>query len=497
MAAADGGHGAALAAIVRGMVVALVGSVVGGGLGFLFLVVMAHVMPQARFGLLVLAVNILALGSVLGVAGADYATIRYVAAADTPGRKRGAMATPLVLVLGFNTITALVLLSVARPVAVHVLGQPEMTTPLRVLAPVLPLTVTAMMLSAAISGLEQARGELVRKVAEQGGRVAFSPLLYVLGLGVAGAVGGMVAAAALAVIGVAALLWRTMPRGGSIEWISARKVIAFSWPQTIANVAGQLWLNAAVIALAHYEGARAVALWGAAIAIARLPALVYNAFTFRFSPTVSRLWERQELDQLAELLRSVTRWVAIMAVPLYAVAIALAHPLLHVYGSRYGGGATVLVLIAIAVLVDSLAGPNDRALIMTGRVKLEMAANVATAVVMTGVSIALTAAYGLTGAAAGLIAYNVIVNGLKAFLVWRTLHMNSFSRGVAAPIAAAAAAAAITVGVQHALGLGSSLPGTAALVILLLLVYVFVLVRVIGISSADRSALRLAVGRRA
>lgn len=492
MSETDAAHGAALAGIVRGMAVALLGSVLGGGLGFLYLVVMAHVMPQHAFGLLVLAVNILTLGSVLGVAGADYATIRYVAAASDPGHKRGAMLTPLALVVAFNAVVALLLLAAAQPIAVHVLAEPSMTTPLRVLAPVLPLTVTAMMLSAAISGLEQARGEFARKIVEQGGRIVFSPLLYVAGLGVAGAIGGMVAAAGLAVVAVGLVLWRQLPRGGQTRWLEPRKVISFAWPQTLANVSGQLWLNAAVIALAHFEGARAVALWGAAIAIARLPALVYNAFTFRFAPTISRLWEAEELPELARLLKSVTRWVAIMAVPLYAVAITLAHPLLHVYGTKYGGGATVLVLVAVAVLVDSLAGPNDRALIMTGRVKLEMLANVTTAVVMTGVSIALTAAWGLTGAAAGLIAYNILVNGLKALLVWRTLHMNSFSAGMVGPLAAAAIAGAVTVGVQHVAGLGSSLPATAALGVLLIALYAIVLVRVIGISEVDRRALRLA-----
>jgi O-antigen/teichoic acid export membrane protein len=493
VAEADGGHGKALAAIVRGMVVALVGSVLGGGLGFLFLVVMAHQMPQHRFGLLVLAVNILTLGSVLGVAGADYATIRYVAAASEPGRKRGAMWTPLLLVLAFNVLIALVLVVVAHPVAVHVLDQPEMTNPLRMVAVVLPLTVAAMMLSAALSGMETARGELVRKVAEQGGRIVFSPILYAVGLGVVGAIGGMALAAVLAVVAVGALLQRRLPRGGTTQWLEPKKVISFAWPQTLANVAGQLWLNAAVIALVHFEGARAVALWGAAIAIARLPALVYNAFTFRFSPTISRLWEEQDLDELSALLKSVTRWVAIMAVPLYAIAIVLAHPLLHVYGARYAGGATVLVLIAVAVLVDSLAGPNDRALIMTGRVKLEMAANVSTAVVMTAVSIALTWAWGLDGAAAGLIAYNVMVNALKALLVRRTLNMNSFSGGMLRPIAAAAIAGAITLGIEQLTSLGSSLAGAAVLAIVLLLLYVLVLLRVLGVSEVDRSALRLAL----
>lgn len=493
MAEADGGHGAALAAIVRGMVVALVGSIVGGGFGFLYLVVMAHVMPVREFGLLVLAVNLLNLGSAFGTAGADYAAIRYVAAADTPGRKRGAMATPLALALALNSLVALVVIALAHPIAVHLLGQHGFATPLRVLALVLPLTVAADLLSSAVSGLELARGELVRKVVEQGGRIAFSPLLWAVGLGLSGAVAGLLAAAGLATVAVGVLLLRVLPRGGRTEWVPAREVISFAWPQTLANVAGQLWLTVAVVALAHYADARAVALWGAAAAIARLPALVYNAFTFRFSPTIARLWEQRSLDELSALLKSVTRWVAILAVPLYAVAIALAHPLLHVYGTRYSGGATALVLIALAVMIDSLAGPTDRALIMTGRVKLEMTANVSTALVMVAVSVALTSVYGLTGAAIGLIAYNVLVNALKTLLVWRTLRMNPLSGGMLGPLLAAAVAGAATVGVQHALGLGSSLPGTAGLAVLLLVLYAVLLLRVVGISAVDRSALRLAV----
>lgn len=490
---ATSGHDAALAAIVRGMIVALVGSVVGGGLGFLFLVVMARVMNQGGFGVLVLAVNLVNLGAAFGVAGADYATIRYVAAAGSPGQKRGAMATPLVLVLALNVAVALLVVAFARPIGDRLLAPDGHTGTMRAIALVLPLTVTAAMLSAAVSGLEQARGELVRKVTEQGGRIVFAPLLYALGLGVTGAVLGMAVAATLAVVAVAAILLTQLPRGGRTEWLPAGDVVSFAWPQTLANISGQLWLTVAVIALAQLAGTRDVALWGAALAIARLPALVYNAFTFRFSPTISRMWELQHLDDLAALLKSVTRWVAILAVPLYAVAIAIASPLLHIYGRKYAGGATALVLMALAVLVDSLAGPNDRALIMTGRVKLEMVANVSTALVMIPVAVGLTDLWGLNGAAIGLIAYNVLMNAIKGALVWRTLRMNSLSLAMTGPLLAATVAGAVAALVAHVTPLGSSLAGTAALVVLVLGLYVFLLLRVVGISTADRGALRLAL----
>src|SRR6266705_2519716 len=101
-AVAARGHTSELAAIIRGMSVALLGSVLGGGLGFIFGVVMARMLRQNDFGLMVLAVNLLTVGATVTIAGADYAAIRHVAAARTPGAKRGAMVGPIRLVILLN-----------------------------------------------------------------------------------------------------------------------------------------------------------------------------------------------------------------------------------------------------------------------------------------------------------------------------------------------------------------------------------------------------------
>lgn len=491
----DRARGEALAAIVRGMTVALLGSVVGGGLGFVFLLVMGRTLSRADFGLFVVALNLLNAVSTMSIAGADFAAIRYVAAAPDAGRKRGAMLTPIALVLALNVTLAAVIFAFARPIAVHLLDRRTLVEPLRVLAAVLPLTVLAQMLSAATSGLELARGELVRKVVEQGGRVIAGPVALALGLGLAGAIGGMAVAAAAAAAAVGAILLRTVPRGGETRPLSPRHVIGFAWPQTIANGALQLSNLIFSIVLLRLAGNTAVAAYGAAVAIARLPALVYNSFTYRFSPTIARLWDERRIDELHDLLKGVTRWIGMFAVPLYAIAITLPGPLLHVFGRSYahGRGPEALAIVAIAVMIDSLAGPVDRALIMTGRVRLEMAANVVNAAAMVGVSILLIDLFGLLGAAVALVAFNTSVNVIKGVLVWRTLRVVPISLSLAGPLAAAAAAGAATAAIDHLTGLGSSLPGTALLALVLLVLYAAVLFRAIGISNDDRTALRLAL----
>jgi O-antigen/teichoic acid export membrane protein len=489
------GHTSELAAIIRGMSVALLGSVLGGGLGFVFAVAMARLLSQREFGLLILAINLLTAGAAVTVAGADYAAIRHVAAARTPGAKRGAMVAPIRLVMTLNVCVAATVAVFAGPISRDLLGQPDLTRVLRAAALVLPLTVLAQMFSACLSGLEYARGELVRKVVEQGGRIALGVLTLSLGFGLVGATLGMAGAAAAAAVVVGYVLWRSLPRGGTTDTTStsARVVFAFAWPQAVANMATQLWVVAAVVILSRSADARTVGLFGAAFAISQLPLLVYNAFTYRFSPAIARLWDRGENEALDELLKSVTRWVAIFALPLYAIAIALPGPLLQIFGSKYRPAALALAIMTIATLLNALAGPVERALIMTGRVKLEMGTNVIATVLVVGIAAVLTPRYGLVGAAVSFLLYTVVRNVAKTYLLFRTIRMTALSRSLLRPLVAATVASGLVAAIARLTSLGLSLPGTAALGILLIAVYALILLRFIGVSNADRRTLLLAL----
>jgi O-antigen/teichoic acid export membrane protein len=486
-------HGTALASIVRGMVVAMAGSLFGGGLGFVFLVVMGRELSQTQFGLVVLAINLLTSAAALTIVGADLAAIRYIAAARTPGGKRGAMRTPLLVAVTFNVAVALLIIALARPLAVHALGQPRFATPLRVLALALPLTVAAQMLSALVSGLEKSRGELVRKVVEQGSRIVFGVTAVGLGFGVVGTVAGLAAAAFAAVVACGLLLLQALPRGGRTEALPVRSVVGFAWPQTIANAVGQVWLLVTIAFVSQWTGARGLAIFGAAAAIGRLPALVYNSFAYRFTPTISRLWEGRQLEEFNALLHGVTRWIAISAVPMYAVAIALPGPLLRIFGHGFESGKLALAVVAAAFLIDSLAGPVDRALIMTGHVRLEMVAGIVTTLTTLPPTLLLIHSYGISGAAISVVVYNIVLNGLKVGFVWWKLRMTPLSRGLLGPVLSGAVAGGATALLAANTSLGASLPGAALLVFFLLVVYATLEIVVVGISPVDRTAMRLSM----
>jgi O-antigen/teichoic acid export membrane protein len=257
-------------------------------------------------------------------------------------------------------------------------------------------------------------------------------------------------------------------------------------------MATQLWGVAVVVILSRSADARTVGLFGAAFAISQLPLLVYNAFTYRFSPAIARLWDRGDNEALNELLKSVTRWVAIFAVPLFAIVIAIPGPLLQIFGSKYRSAAVALTIMTIATLLNALAGPVERALIMTGRVKLEMGTNVLATVLVVGIAGVLTPRYGLVGAAVSMLIYTFVRNVAKTYLLFRTIRMTALSRSLLRPLLAATVASGIVAAIARLTSLGDSLPGTAALGILLIALYALILLRFIGVSNADRRTLELA-----
>jgi O-antigen/teichoic acid export membrane protein len=484
--------GTTLAHVVRGTTVALLGSMIGGGFGFLFSVLMARALTPSDFGLLVLGLSML-LGAASLSTGADYAAIRFIAAAATPGRKRGAMLTPFVLTTTLILVISIVLGVFAEPISDRLFGQPEFADVLRALAVVLPLTVAAQNLSASLSGLERAQGELARKLVEQGGRLVLAPAAVALGAGVVGAVLGMAAAAGAAVIIVAVLLFRAMPRGGRTRPLGAAKVVRFAWPQIVASAAGQLWLLVNVVVLGRVEDAATVALYGAALAVAVLPALVYNAFSVRFSPVISRLWASGERDELNALMIAVTRWVAMITLPICAVAVALPAGVLQIYGADYRDAGHALALMATATAVNALFGPVEWALIMTGRVWLEMASNVFCAIAASGLVMIIVPAYGLVGAAAAVLAYSLAMNTMKWSLVRSELALNTLSTALIGPVVIVVAAAAAIAGLAAVTDLDQTLLGVGALACAMVALYGVLLISVVGIGHEDRRALLLAV----
>jgi O-antigen/teichoic acid export membrane protein len=361
---------------------------------------------------------------------------------------------------------------------------------LRAIALVLPLTVLAQLLAAAVGGLERVSGDVARRVVEQAGRVLFLPLAIVLGFGLVGAVVGMAIAAVCAIVVVSLVLLRHLPRGGHLAPPPTRQVFAFAWPQGVASLAPQFWQIYRLAILADLVGPRAVAVFGAALTISQVPWLFYFAFAYRFSPTITRLWEDRRQAELRSLLQSVTRWIAMLAVPLLGLLIAVPGSYLGLFGSKYQAGGAVLALLAVGVTVDTLSGPVEAVLIMTGQVRLELAANIVTAAGMAPVAYFLVRADGAEGAAIASICYSALLNALKGSFVYRRVGVQPFSRALARPCAAAAIAGACLFAVARLTH--SSTVGTIAISIGALALYVVLLVRVIGIPPADRRSLVLA-----
>ena len=261
------------------------------------------------------------------------------------------------------------------------------------------------------------------------------PLVLLVGAGVAVGLLGMdvlativLLAVATGVSGVLGLVWawrhyrvvltdRTLAPSYEV-----RKLLAFSIPQSLTQAAFRLNISMDVLMLGWLSSREEVGLYAIAAALAGVGAVPANAVTSIFSPFIAELVYVKELARLDQLLKTVTRWLLIVATPGYLVLFLLPDLVLGIYDPVYMASLTPLVLLVAAQLLNTLCVPAMNTIPMAGYSML----NFINGLVALGLNIGLNAwlipEYGSIGAAVATGSTLVLWSG------WRLLEVRHLLR---------------------------------------------------------------------
>lgn len=161
-------------------------------------------------------------------------------------------------------------------------------------------------------------------------------------------------------------------------------------------------------------------------------------------PAAADLHSRGETDALAKLVRRGTRYVCLLAAPIYLFAIVFAEEALRLWlGQVPPGSPTVLRILAVGHFLAVLSSPVQTIGIAAGRIRLQVAAG------LTGI-IASLAAYVLIGRYHGLpgLAASVAVGLAISGILYLALFVRAFPKMLSAgsilrPLAATLAAGVV------------------------------------------------------
>lgn len=213
-------------------------------------------------------------------------------------------------------------------------------------------------------------------------------------------------AAATGVSGVLGLAWawrhyRAVLRDPDIApTIELGKLLKFSIPQSLTQAAFRLNVSMDVLMLGWLSTREEVGLYAIAAALASIGAVPANAVTSIFSSFIAELVYVKELKRLDGLLKTVTRWLLIVATPGYLVLFLLPDLVLGIYDPVYLASLTPLVILVAAQLLNTICVPAMNTIPMAGHSLLNFVNGLAALGLNIGLNAWLIPEYGSIGAAA-------------------------------------------------------------------------------------------------
>jgi len=132
-----------------------------------------------------------------------------------------------------------------------------------------------------------------------------------------------------------------------------------------------------------------------------------------FAPHISELFEKNDIEQLKRLLKTLTKWIFYFSLFVFALIVIFKFELLKIYGNSFTSGTRALIILAFGQLVNASAGSTGAVLLMTGKQKWEVLNSICTLILNIFANIIFIPKYGIEGAAISFTLSITIVNILK------------------------------------------------------------------------------------
>ena len=217
-----------------------------------------------------------------------------------------------------------------------------------------------------------------------------------------------------------------------------------------------------------------------------------TAVNTMFNPMVSELVSTREFERLNALLKIVTRWLTILAVPLYLVLLLVPDAVLSIYDDAYLAAAVPIQILIFGQFFQVSLAPANRLIPMAGHSTLNLINAVVAACLNLGLNFWLIPIYGGRGAAAASAVTFALWSLWRTAEVWFMYRCFPFSKRTLAFLAGSVGLLAVGWVVPATMGWG--LLARVGVTALVLLAYV-ALVWFVGRAPEDSEVTGPAVAR--
>jgi O-antigen/teichoic acid export membrane protein len=434
--------------MARGAAANVGGALLTTALSFALSLLITHQISASSFGLYSIALVTVLLAQVPATLGLDVGTVRFVALHASAGDEEGARATlqaALVVVAGVSGALTALLYWQAPWLTESFFEKDGATGLVQVVALSLPALALTRVAIGALQGLGRMRYSALVSPVRVAANIAVALPVLLLGHGAHGlAVAFLASSWATLLVAVVLLLWALPAAFAPARGWQLRALLRFSLPQTLTTLLMQTILWTDTVLLGRLRTAADVAVYTIAQRLLSPGQTVSTATGQMFAPRIAAEDARGDRRTLDVMLKRVTYWNTSLAIPVFAVLLLLATPLMSIFGTEYARGATALAILAAGQLFNAATGPLGQVINMSGRPYLTLVNNAAVAGLNIVACVILIPRYGLTGAAIATTASITLVNLIKLVQVWVLFGINPFRWDTLRALGAGALATGVT-----------------------------------------------------
>ena len=439
--------------VAKGGAIQIVGQVTQRGLSFFFTALAIQLMGRPGYGVYRVVAQVLGIAAQLGLAGFNYAAMRFITRARAAGDHGGVRGAARVGIAGALAGSALVVAAVllgADALAERFpdvgKSRSDLAALFRLAAPYVPLFALLQVLRYCT----QAYKTMVPSVLA--GNVVQPGIRFVGG--VALLLAGFQAAAALVTlmvsVGVAAVVagWyfvkmMTPEERSATPAAPVGAMVRFALPQGGASLLGVQSLGLGILVLGVYSGDVAVTLFAAALSLQGPGTVFLGGIVNIWAPVVSDLHEKGETGRLESLYQTINRWIATFSFPVFAALMIVPDLFLESFFPKAAGGAAAVAILAAGNLFYTGTGPTGYVLSMTGRPGMNLINSVAGVVLYLGLGAFLVPRHGVVGMAITDSIVTALVNSARVIEAKVLVGVQPFGKSFFKPVLATVAGAAL------------------------------------------------------
>jgi O-antigen/teichoic acid export membrane protein len=441
-----------ITSIARGAGTVFLGTILGVGFKYLFELVVAKELGAELFGVFFFGFSIFKILERLAALGLNNGILRFVSlyrGENDEARIKGTVILSLKAVLLAGSSLAIGLIALSRSISSQFFPDMNIGSILVLFALGVVFTgITEIMVFSTQAFQIMKYKVLVRRIIEPGIGLALLFVFLLMGWQIFGAALAFPIAPALGMVFAFLLMRKVIPyitQPTLRPIFETKRILSFSWPLFFVGFLDLMNNYINTLMLGFFKTSTEVGIYGATWRTAFVIPIVLESFNSIFAPIISDLFNREEKQRLEDLFKVVARWIFTVSLPITIVLIFFSREILSLWGSEYTLGATSLMIICLAQLINCTTGSVGFVLMMTGHSKINLINNFIGLVSTILLNLLLIPKYGVMGAALSLAIVIALINITRLVEVYILLKIHPYGVSFYKPLLSAGTAVLVLV----------------------------------------------------